>query len=462
MPRKAPKKPTLVESDSELEVEFESETSDEEVEATTKATTKTTTKATTKATTKKPAKKPAKTTAPKRVVRKKASPARTSDDRSDHEEKLDDVLLKALEETARPARAPLRTGGRRAVTNYSDGEAVSESDESPEPRPKKSTRKKRTPAKKSPKKKATPKEKASPKKGPGRPRKTPKKERMERLGVVDESKFPDSLVELVYDQPAALKKLSGFFKQLMANMVEINFTPTKVMFFVKDHTKTNQTRVVLEGDLLPSYFCKRNYKMTVDRTDLDVVFGKVDKTYDSAIFIVSEPSPETMKVVLENDMGFAESHDIAHVELGDEDDAVSEEVRPRFDEERFMIQFTLGSKFFKKMVTDLKLMTTDVTIKQDSVDSDLSFEYQSGNNKMFCVNRATDPKKIKLVSRLKGRESAMVEVRVDHLKPISQSQVSEESTLRIHEDLPLMTLASIDDGTITIRTLTETKATKKK
>ncbi len=73
------------------------------------------------------------------------------------------------------------------------------------------------------------------KKGPGRPRKTPKKEPIPRKGISKGPTDEGGVVEMLYDKPTIMKKVFQYFKTVAASQVQIIFRPKNIIFYAVDH-----------------------------------------------------------------------------------------------------------------------------------------------------------------------------------------------------------------------------------
>jgi hypothetical protein len=154
-------------------------------------------------------------------------------------------------------------------------------------------------------------------------------------------------------------------------------------------------------------------------------------------------------MILKTEMQIDENHMIGLVgtynHITNEDD---------FIDDNYMIQFTLPCKYFKKTINDIKSIASDMSITQEDGNSPLEIEYISKNKKIKSNHVVKNKKKINLISNV-DEIAFRVDIKVDYIKPISSAQIADNITIMVDENKAFMTRATIDDGAIEIKTLTE-------
>lgn len=289
------------------------------------------------------------------------------------------------------------------------------------------------------------------KRGPGRPPKTQKKDPLPRKGIQRSPQNPDSFVEVLYDQPVIMKKIFSFFKSVAAAEIQMIFRPKDIIFYAIDHNEKTRVRVRVDAEKLNFYYCRDVLDVGISQKEMEMILNKVDKDYSSLV-ILSDVSTtrRNLTLVFENDIQIDELHRIdliaAYNKMEDES---------AFTDEDYAIKFTFPGKYFKKTVSDIKSMSSQLSITQEDNTSPLIFEYLTENKRIQSKHTVKDSSKIKLESNLPDGESFRVDVCIDYLKPISSSQIADEITILVDENKSFMTKAYIDNGTIEIKTLTE-------
>ncbi len=295
--------------------------------------------------------------------------------------------------------------------------------------------------------------KSSIKKGPGRPRKVPKKEPMPRLGIKTKPSEPMDIVEFIYDIPIILKKIQSFFKALAASKMQILFRGTDIILYARDHYEKTEIRVKINAAKINHYYCKALLDIGIASKDLEIILNKVDKEHGSIILIsTADTAQKNIMIVSENDMQIDEIHTVDLIEPYDH---ITDEIEKQFEDEDYTIKFRWPSKYFRKTISDIKTISSQLSIIQESVDAPLTIEYASANKKIQSRHMVKNPEKIKLESNLSGDESFRMSLKIDYIKPISSSHIADEIIIMCDENKRFMTKAEIDGGTIEIKTLTE-------
>jgi len=289
------------------------------------------------------------------------------------------------------------------------------------------------------------------KKGPGRPRKSPKKEPMPRRGVSSIATDSGNYIEFLYDNPVYIHKLLGIFKSLAAAQVQMIFRPTEIIMYAQDHHDKTKIRVRIDASKVNHYYCRNTLDIGVSEKDLEVIMNKVDNGYSSIILVsTNDNTQKNITLVLDNDIQINESHTIDLVGRYNRMENEAE-----FIDENYMIKFALPGKYFRKTINDIKTMSHQLSIIQEDNDSKLVFEYFTMNKKIHSRHTVSDSNKIKLISNLADGAMFRVDIKVDYIKPISSSHIADEIMIFVDENKKFMTKAYIDGGTIEIKTITE-------
>jgi len=289
------------------------------------------------------------------------------------------------------------------------------------------------------------------KKGPGRPRKTPKKEPIPRKGISKTPQNADSFIEVLYDQPLVMKKIFSFFRAIAAAQIQILFRPREIIFYALDHHEKTKIRVKIDASKLNHYYCRDVLDIGIDTNEMDMILNKVDKDYTSMVILSDlTNSRRVLTVVFETEIRIDEMHNLSLI--GTYNKMENEE---EFLNDEYTLSYELPAKYFKKTVSDIKNMSTRLGITQEDNESPLVFEYLTANKRVQSKHTVRDSNKIKLNSTLDDGETFRVDICIGYIKPISSSQIADEITICVDENKPFMTKAYIDNGTIEIKTLTE-------
>lgn len=298
------------------------------------------------------------------------------------------------------------------------------------------------------------KHKSSPskaKKGPGRPRKNPKKDPTPRSGIVSAPKTATNTMEFVYDNPTNIKKILTFFKGISAAQIQILFRPTEVIFYAQDHHKKSDVQIRIDTQKINHYYCQKVFDVGISCKELELVLNTVDK--DCLSITLSSLAGQMQNVLLfsfDTEIEVAENYSI---------DLIGNFTRMTNEHEfndaaNYAINFVLPFKTFRKYINDAKSMSEEISFIQEDSKSLLQMGYMSKNRKIHCVKSVRNPAKIKFHSAVANDNSFRVDMQVNSLKPLCSSIFSEDITIYIDENKKFMTYGVIDNGTITIRTLT--------
>lgn len=289
--------------------------------------------------------------------------------------------------------------------------------------------------------------------GPGRPRKTPKKEPMERWGVAQAPECADNVVELRYGEPMNVKKIIAFFKTIATEEVQIIFAATHITFYAVDHGQTGFARVRFDAAKLNHYYfnSERPIEIGLNRESLQKVLNKIDNECVSVEFILqARTQDQHMRIRIINLAKIIEIHDI---NLMGEYERV--ECKEEFNDSSHMINFVLPGKSFKRVITDIKASTQEFNIEQCGPDDCLEFNYVSTNCKTTSRRIMSDSDEICLHSDLGKDDTLCVSIRVGDIKPIAAAHISKTIQIFVDENKKFMTRSTLDEGTIEILTLNE-------
>ncbi len=288
--------------------------------------------------------------------------------------------------------------------------------------------------------------------GPGRPRKTPKREPVKRDGIANKPINTEHIIEFLYDTPMYIKKIIGFFKSLASNQIQFIFRPTEIILFAKDHNGINDIRIRIDCSKVNYYFCEREIEIGMNCKDLELTLNKIDKDCltISILALREDVVPKNLIIITQNEIQIDEKHTIDVI--GDYDRMSNEET---FLDNNYMLDFTWPGKYFRKTISDIKSMSGRMSIVQNDCEAPLEFEYVSINRKIQSKHIVKNPKKINFHSRLDAESSFRVDIKIEHIRPVSAAHIADNVIICVDEHKKLMTKAYLDDETIEIKTLTQ-------
>jgi hypothetical protein len=289
------------------------------------------------------------------------------------------------------------------------------------------------------------------KKKPGRPRKVPLKELKPRNGIVELPKDETNYIEFLYDKPLIFKKIWQYFKLMSADKIQFIFRKQEIILWCEDHHKKSKMRININANNINHYYCSDELDIGMTCKNPELIMNTIDKTYN-CILLLSKVNftQNDMRIILNNEIEIDESHRIELI--GDYDKINNEE---QFLDDDYTIKFELPGKYFKKMISDIRAFSDQITIRQDGPDEPLIFEYMKIDKKIKSYHIVRNNNIIKFKSNLKQDDNFRVSFKIDYVKPISAALLSENIIIYAHENKPLIFSVSMDKNTIDLKILTE-------
>jgi hypothetical protein len=291
------------------------------------------------------------------------------------------------------------------------------------------------------------------KRKPGRPRKKPLKEPPSRKGILDTPSCADNLVEVMYDKPVSFKKLSSFWKSLNAEKIAFIFAPTKLIMYTKNYKESNWVRACMDGAKVVSYYCPHDVGMIVLFANLELIWRKLDKAYETVSFIITKKNNgKVLNIILQNEFNIPEYFEIDVIM----DHAYGKLFDGVFDEGiHYPLEFKLSGKYFKKAISDTKDFDDQWTIEKYGETGSLMFAYRSINGQVRARNVPKNPKDVITKCDIKQGDIFTVSVFVNNIKPTSANQLADVICFKAAKDKRLLIWADIDEGSIIVDILVD-------
>jgi hypothetical protein len=289
------------------------------------------------------------------------------------------------------------------------------------------------------------------KKRPGRPRKNPIRQPRPRHGVEVKPSDNRHFVEFLYDKPLIFKKLWQFFKLMAVDKIHIVFTKEYITMWCHDHHKTSHMRIRINCNEVNHYYCENELDIGLSCKNPELIMSTIDKSYNSILLLSANGSTQkNIQIVLKNDLDIDDTHKIEL--LGEYN--ITED-NDKFEDNDYTIKFRLPGRYFKKMISDIKSFSNQITIKQDSVDDPLMFEYVKDDKKIKSLHIVKNSETVRLKSTLKDDDTFRTSFKIDYVKPISSALLSEHIDIYADENKPLMFITHMDNGTVELKILTD-------
>ncbi len=285
-----------------------------------------------------------------------------------------------------------------------------------------------------------------PKRKPGRPPLKTKKEQVERLGVVNEPKNNDNIIELIYDVPIIFKKIFNFLKLMEVKEIKIKFLETNVQLISIDHLEKNIIHLNIDCSQMIHYYCKTQIKIVLDSKNIEKVLQKIDKSYNT-ITIISKKDTYRSEIIINfsnSDIDIDEIHIINLMESNFIDDSKYDFSHINYD--TYPLKCQLPSKYFKKVINDISSFSNIFKIEKLK-GIQLQFPYDSDGRTIKVNNIFNNADKIKLTSTLPENIIFSVSTYIDYVKALSNSLICDTVSMYLHQELPIVFKLYIDNTT---------------
>lgn len=276
---------------------------------------------------------------------------------------------------------------------------------------------------------------------PGRPRKSQVMLPQKRNGITLSPSDAQHYIEFLYDKPLIFKKLWQFFKLMAVDKLHLNFKTDGIIIYCSDHLKKSHIRVKIDCNKVNHYFCSNELDIGLLCSNPSLIMSCIDKSYNSILFLSTHDNiQKNIQIILKNDIDIEETHKIELI--GQYDKNSNDE---RFIDDDYTIKFKLSGKYLKKMVSDVRTFSKQLSIRQDSADDNLLLEYTTDDKKINSLHIIKNNSTINLRSKLQEDETFRTAVLIDYIKPISSALLSETVEIYADENKPIKFIIYLDD-----------------
>lgn len=282
----------------------------------------------------------------------------------------------------------------------------------------------------------------------GRPRLLQKIDPLPKLGIVEEPQSNDNLIELSYDNVNIFKKLFSLLKLMNVKEINIQFHTNYTKIYGIDHLEKNLINIKIEATKLNHYYCEHPINITLDPKNLDKITQKIDKNYDLFSIILKKNSYRNNLIIILNNkmLSIDESHIINLIE---NDSELNQLYDRTVDYNLYPLKFELPGKYFKKLINDISTFSDLFTIEKVN-NNPLRFIYKNINNTIKGYNICKDHAKLKLESTLTADDIFSVSIRIDYIKALSNSLLSDNIKIYADKENDIIFNLLIDNGVFEI------------
>lgn len=285
------------------------------------------------------------------------------------------------------------------------------------------------------------------KRAPGRPcKKVPLQNPKPRKGIVKDPSDERHSMEFLYDKPLVFKKLWQFFKNMAVEKIHMSFLKDSVLIYCHDHHKKNKIRVNIDCSMINHYFCEKEMDIGLLCSNPELIMKTIDKTNTSILILSAKGSTQnSVNIVLKNELDIEETHKVQLIQYHVDD---IENSKTKFMDDDYMIKFKLQGKYFKKMITDIKSFSNQITIRKDGPgkNENLVFEYTNNDKKINSSHSIKNSTAISLVDNMKEDDTFRTSFKIDYVKPISSALLTEYINIYSDENKPLKFIIQMDEA----------------
>lgn len=270
------------------------------------------------------------------------------------------------------------------------------------------------------------------KKKPGRPRKKPIKEPIERKGVAQSPYCVENAIELIYDEPVVYRRALAIFNSAHANTITFMFEADHIKIIGTDHVGKADILVQIDCTRVPHYYCSERLVAPINAKVLDRVNQTIDKNCTMINIIIKKDATEpSILMVLENELIKMRENQTVSI-LPEADYQFKPEY---FEYVNHTLNFELPNKSFKKLISNAALilgrLSGRLTIQKVGASGPLTFMYATADKNINTQCTADDAGVIKLQSNIDEDDIFITSIQLDYLKPYANLLCE---TVRIYAD----------------------------
>ncbi len=297
-----------------------------------------------------------------------------------------------------------------------------------------------------------PAEKSPTKKKPGRPRKHPVRIDQERTGIATKPKREDHYMEFNYDKPLIFKKILQYIKGMKVSTLFMTFKKRYVTIQCIDHLKSNFILVKIDCSNASHYYCEGELEIELHSKHLENIASTIDTRYSNIAFLSPRDTMNShINIVLRNDIGTDECRRVSlkKEENKRDSDIVEKDLllnQVEFEDSNYTIQMTVPGRFLKKLISDVKLFATELSVVQEEPKGLISFEYMDEDSNIDSKHYIINNDNLKCKSELCDDAGFRTSFNIDYVKPLSSQMLSETLDWLLDEEKKMMFKIHLDEG----------------
>jgi hypothetical protein len=292
------------------------------------------------------------------------------------------------------------------------------------------------------------------KRGPGRPRINPINPRIEKKGISDTPSDEENIFELAHHDPMVFKSLFTYFKNIKAQFIYMVCEKDSLTFYARDSAKNSKLCAVINCNNLYWYFSNSTFSIGFNRFNVEPIFMSIDKNFDKISFTVKIDEPNDLNIVLKNSE-FNDDTMYKIVSSDFEDDPELFSVMKNIDNmelDVYPVQFSLPSKYFKKIITDALAYSDNIIIEKIGSTNPLQMTYTKPGS-VYYHKVFRDDEKIKLKHAVTDSDKFRCIIELLYLKPFSSSIITDEIQILCRENEDILFESIVVPNVLIIYTL---------
>lgn len=289
---------------------------------------------------------------------------------------------------------------------------------------------------------------------PGRP-KIDRSIDIKKYGVVDTPTDPSNRLEFTHSDPGIFKLLFTYFKGVKARDLHVRCNATGLTFFSRDHSATSRIVAEIAGRNVNWYYCDGEFWLYINRENVEKMFSTIDKTFSKITIAQMHDDVNNLTVLFKDSM--IDKECVYKINLSSfQEDADLYAAEQHLTEEslqtNYPITFSLSDKHFKKTISDACQHSDNITFEKIGT-SPLCLTYVK--NTIIYNEIYRSESKIGLVSTIEEGHIFRATIKLDNIKPLAASMVSERICIYCREDDYILFRSAFDDNNaLVVSTLT--------
>jgi hypothetical protein len=232
---------------------------------------------------------------------------------------------------------------------------------------------------------------------------------------------------------------------MAADTLCISFRAEGIHIIAKDHVQVSETVQIVDGTKINHYFCGEESTVYVRPGSMEKVIRILDNSYGTIMILLERATARNkMKIVYKNDLHIDEVREInfAH--------QTPIEYAAAFDDTDYPIKFSLPSKYFKKLITDLNSESAKTWTITKPGAADLTFTYENKDKSVSGMYVAKCPSLIELRSTVAADDIFSASVFVEHIRALSGALLSDKIFISADTHLNMIFRIVVDRGAVQV------------